>query len=145
MIYVRWKCDSCGLGGSIAPLSRGELSTKDEIIQILKDDGWSVGKRMICPNCKNNKSKSEESLRLRVAQKQKRRKNMKRICKVLLITLAVALLVLGASQALEWIEDILAVYFGAVAPMVFIGLLVVAVGIDMGIRLTKEGKQNDNK
>lgn len=144
MIYVRWKCDSCGLGGSITPSSRGELSTKDEIIQILKDDGWSVGKRMICPNCKNNKSKSEESLRLRVAQKQKRRKNMKRIGKVLLITLAVALLVLGASQALEWIEDILTVYFGAVAPMVFIGLLVVAVGVGYGILLTRDkGKDDD--
>ena len=70
---------------------------------------------------------------------------MKRICKVLLITLAVALLVLGASQALMWIEDILAVYFGAVAPMIFVGLLVVAVGIDIGIQLTKEGKQNGNK
>lgn len=66
---------------------------------------------------------------------------MKRIGKVLLITLAVALLVLGASQALMWIEDILTVYFGAVAPMIFVGLLVVAVGVDIGIRLTK-GKQD---
>lgn len=77
-------------------------------------------------------------------KKEKRRKKMKRACKVLLITLTVALLVLGASQALMWIEDILAVYFGAIAPMIFIGLLVVAVGVDIGIRLTKDKQGDDN-
>lgn len=73
-----------------------------------------------------------------------KRESMKRICKVLLITLAVALLVLGASQALMWIEDMLTVYFGAVAPMVFIGLLVVAVGVGYGILLTRDKGNRDD-
>lgn len=75
---------------------------------------------------------------------KKRRRKMKRIGKVLLITLAVVLLVLGASQALDWIEDILAVYFGAVAPMVFIGLLTVAVGVGYGILLTRDKGNRDD-
>ncbi len=67
---------------------------------------------------------------------------MKRALIVLGITLGIGIFVLVASKALFLVEELLALYIGAIAPAAFIVLLVVGFGIYAGIKIT--GKKKDD-
>ncbi len=74
-------------------------------------------------------------------KKERAKRKMKRAFKVLGITLGIGIFVLGASKALFLVEELLALYIGAIAPAAFIALLVVGFGIYAGIKIT--GKKDD--
>ena len=53
MIYVKWECDKCGIGGKSFPFDK-ELSTIAEVAEMLLDAGWLVGEHIYCPDCKKS-------------------------------------------------------------------------------------------
>lgn len=55
-IYAVIECDQCGKQDWY------DHTGKSHIIRWSREDGWSIGKRILCPECKAKKNKKGEEI-----------------------------------------------------------------------------------
>lgn len=56
-LYSGYCCDKCGAAAEYRRSANEWLPSKTYIITWARKSGWSVGKSVLCPECKRRKSK----------------------------------------------------------------------------------------
>ena len=55
MIYSGYSCDNCGVAGEYNKSIDEWLPSKKWLIKFARENGWSVGKQILCPRCKKRR------------------------------------------------------------------------------------------
>lgn len=53
MLYNGYFCDKCGIAVEYKQPVNKWLPSKTDLIHFAREDGWSIGKRVLCPDCRN--------------------------------------------------------------------------------------------
>ena len=59
MLKTGCYCDQCGKEYSYTACYKDFLPSKAQLIRLIRVNGWSVGKYILCPNCRRKKKVSE--------------------------------------------------------------------------------------
>ena len=60
MIYSGYLCDKCGRATEYQRTSDKWLPGKTTLIRFARQDGWSIGKQVLCPSCKKRRKGEKE-------------------------------------------------------------------------------------
>lgn len=63
MFYSGYFCDKCGDAIEYKRATNAWLPSKTHLVAFAREEGWSVGKRVLCPKCRNMKNKNGTVLR----------------------------------------------------------------------------------
>lgn len=59
MIYSGYFCDKCGNSVVFSKTTDEWIPSKTHLVRIARKNGWSIGKRVLCPKCRNTEVKKE--------------------------------------------------------------------------------------
>lgn len=58
--YSGYYCDKCGVATEYRRTSDKWLPSKTHLVRWARESGWSIGKQVLCPNCRKKARKSDE-------------------------------------------------------------------------------------
>lgn len=59
MFYTGYYCDKCGIAIEYRREIKSWLPSKTYLVEWARNKGWSIGKRVLCPNCRKTVSKQK--------------------------------------------------------------------------------------
>lgn len=52
MLYTGYRCDGCGISFEFKADSKEWLPGKTDLVRSARNKGWSIGRKVLCPECK---------------------------------------------------------------------------------------------